>query len=116
MVLDLHPQFHDLLEAFSNEDEDSDAYMSFLALVSSFCVYMHCRLIYARIQMTEQMNAARACDTNGFKYHVLNYLSPNPHTPMVVKKVKDLRGWHHKWTARALCPLKHLEEFDADPM
>ena len=66
--------------------------------------------------MTEQMNAARACDTNAFKYHILDYLSPNPHMPIVVKKIKDLRSWHHKVTARALCPLKHLDEFDADPM
>ena len=66
--------------------------------------------------MSEKMNAARACDTNAFKYNILSYLSPNPHTPMVVKKIKDLRGWHHKWTARALCPLKRLEQFDADPM
>ena len=66
--------------------------------------------------MSKAMNAARANDTHALKYLILSFLPPNIHTPIVATRDKHIRGWHHKWTARALCPLKRLEEFDADPM
>ena len=66
--------------------------------------------------MSKAMNAARANDTHAFKYYILSFLPPNIHTPIVATRDKHIRGWHHKWTARALCPLKLIEEFDENPM
>lgn len=121
MVLTVHPQLINLLDEFRKEDDESDAYINFLSIVSLNSVfYLHIcayTFVYAlNIQMTKAMNAARASDTNLFKYLIFTFLPPNVHTPINTVKAKDIRGWHHKWTARALCPIKRVEEFDNNPM
>ena len=66
------------------------------------------------------MRAARAEDSNLLKKYIVGYLPQDMAkelvTPPIVGKDKSDRGWNHKWTARALCPLSKLEKFDENPL
>lgn len=69
--------------------------------------------------MTDQICEARAQDTNTVKYRILTYLPVDPNVesinPPITGREKSKRGWTHPWTARALCPLRYIDEFDKNP-
>ena len=69
--------------------------------------------------MSSAMRAARAEDSNLLKNHIIGYLpldmTKETVMPPIVGKNKSDRGWNHKWTARALCPLSKLEQFNENP-
>ena len=69
--------------------------------------------------MGTAMRAARGKDSNLLKRHIIGYLpfdmAKESVMPPIVGKDKSDRGWNHKWTARALCPLSKLERFDENP-
>ena len=70
--------------------------------------------------MGTAMRAARAEDSNMLKKHIVAYLpfdmAKELVMPPIVGKDKSDRGWNHKWTARALCPLSKLALFDENPV
>ncbi|PPR00723.1 hypothetical protein CVT26_012317 [Gymnopilus dilepis] len=97
-VMGLHPDFPRLIANFQGE---SDAYENFITM------------------MVTLMGAARADDTHTCKVNVKDWLPTNPardtlSTPLVGNR-KDNRGFAHKDTARALTPLRLLNQFDANP-
>ena len=73
--------------------------------------------------MSMAMRAARAEDSNLLEKHIVGYLpldipldmATESVMPPIVGKDKSDRGWNHKWTARALCPLSKLDIFDENP-
>ncbi|KAG1733095.1 hypothetical protein EDD22DRAFT_960264 [Suillus occidentalis] len=63
---------------------------------------------------------ARSDDTGslmreGLEYMLLDPESSSFNPPLLKKHGKACRGWNHPQTARLLCPVRRLEEFDADP-
>ncbi|KAG1767897.1 hypothetical protein EV702DRAFT_1050228 [Suillus placidus] len=65
---------------------------------------------------------ARAEDTCKLKDLCPSFLLDDPSKPgatldppIVKGQSKSLRGWHHKSTARALCPMVDIKKFDEDP-
>jgi hypothetical protein len=70
--------------------------------------------------MTELMGNARSDDTNLVKYGIEGWipLDPvqNPLRPSIAGFSKEVRGWYHPETAKALTPLSRLQEFEANPM
>ncbi|KAG1744234.1 hypothetical protein EDB19DRAFT_1632827, partial [Suillus lakei] len=63
---------------------------------------------------------ARSDDTGSLMQEGLEYMLLDPESssfnpPLLKKHGKACRGWNHPQTARLLCPVQHLEEFDADP-
>ncbi|KAF8171892.1 hypothetical protein BJ912DRAFT_1065937 [Pholiota molesta] len=59
-------------------------------------------------------NSARAEDTSSCRKAVPAYILPSDHTDDDDLEKKSNRGWNNHYTARLLCPLKYLEEFDED--
>ncbi|KIK34551.1 hypothetical protein CY34DRAFT_97779, partial [Suillus luteus UH-Slu-Lm8-n1] len=63
---------------------------------------------------------ARSDDTGslmreGLEYMLLDPESSSFNPPLLKKHGKACRGWNHPQTARLLCPVRRLDEFDADP-
>ncbi|KAI6143596.1 hypothetical protein BKA82DRAFT_9216 [Pisolithus tinctorius] len=59
-------------------------------------------------------------DTGSLKWDMLTYMLEDPTTQSVKPPIqkgdpKSTHGWNHPLTARNLCPIVHLEEFDRNP-
>ena len=69
-------------------------------------------------QLNSAANSARQEDAGSLKYAAIDYLPPNPQSdrinPPIMKSVKCVRGFSHPTTARLLCPMKRVDEFDRD--
>jgi len=117
-VLELHPEFQALIEAFRSAYDELDI---FVAAVSPFidilAAYMNLDDAY---KMAKAMREARAQDTNTIKRLIGSFLPidpiKNPLTPAITPDSKANRGWVHVGTAAALVPLKDKEVFDANPL
>jgi hypothetical protein len=63
---------------------------------------------------------ARSEDTASLRHTGIAYLPKDPATDTVVPAItkdqgKAVRGFNHPFTARLLCPIRYLKDFDADP-
>lgn len=59
---------------------------------------------------------ARAEDTSSCRKATPDFVGTTlANNPRLYMERKSDRGWHNPHTARLLCPLKHLQEFDDDP-
>ncbi|TCD61407.1 hypothetical protein EIP91_008511 [Steccherinum ochraceum] len=67
--------------------------------------------------MDKKVSNARSNDLGAIRFDAMAYLKPfgEHKPPQVGNRDKSLRGWNNKVTARMLCPISMLEEFDADP-
>lgn len=68
------------------------------------------------IQLSTAASNARADDTSSCRKATAEYIidSSEDTVALSLKKKSD-RGWNNCYTARLLCPLKRLPEFDNDP-
>ena len=67
------------------------------------------------VQLSAAANNARGDDTNSCRKATPGYvLPPDRADDNDIEKKSDC-GWNNPFTARLLCPLKYLQEFDRDP-
>ncbi|KAG2150798.1 hypothetical protein DEU56DRAFT_752464 [Suillus clintonianus] len=130
--MDISAVFHDGIRADHDEellDEDETAEESDrLYRVVIFCDFIKCiPNINASLgsfeddpaKLEDFINAVNTCK---LKDLCPSYLLDDPSKPgaaldppIVKGQSKSLRGWHHKSTARALCPMVDIKKFDEDP-
>jgi hypothetical protein len=82
----------------------------------------HSRFACAQMRHELSLHAsnARSEDLHSLKKNGIRYILEKPwqdtfKPPLDVNGGKGLRGWSHPQTARLLCPLQSLEEFDDNP-
>ena len=72
------------------------------------------------VQLVSAASCSRTNDTGSLKFDALTYMLDDPATQSVKPPIrkgdpKSARGWNHPLTARNLCPIVLLEEYDKDP-
>ena len=68
------------------------------------------------MQIRPHAAAGRVEDTNKLKYNVLLWVPEMPGYDVLPPNLdKSLRGFHNTTTARYLCPINMLDQFDRDP-
>lgn len=65
-------------------------------------------------QFSMAASNARAEDTSSCRKATVEYILPSDHTDDDTLEKKSDRSWNNHYTARLLCPLKYLPEFDED--
>jgi hypothetical protein len=71
--------------------------------------------------MNTAAGAARSEDISSLKEPILTYAAVHSPTGEIQLQIKsssskaDTRGWNHPLTARLMCPIQYLEQFDDDP-
>lgn len=67
--------------------------------------------------MDKKASNARSNDLGAIRFNAMAYLKPfgEYKPPQVGSRDKTLRGWNNRVTARMLCPISMLAEFDANP-
>lgn len=71
-------------------------------------------------QLATTSNDAHSEDTGSLHYAILTYIPKDIHKdkldpPLLTDDSKALRGFHHPMTARLLCPMRLIEDFDRNP-
>lgn len=71
-------------------------------------------------QLATTSNDARSEDTGSLRYAILSYIPKDLRKdkldpPLLTDDSKALRGFHHPMTARLLCPMRLINEFDKSP-
>lgn len=71
-------------------------------------------------QLATTSNDARSEDTGSLRYAILSYIPKDVRKdtlepPLLTDDSKALRGFHHPMTARLLCPMRLISDFDANP-
>ena len=93
----------DLEERIMNNSEEE---VGIIADLVSLNVLRPLVLIIVVPQIQKGVNGARADDTKGLKTSIVDWITPPGQNldPLINRKVKSMRGFHHKRTGALLCP------------
>jgi hypothetical protein len=111
MLSNACPGLKQALKAFKG---DSSLVKCFVGHVSNIIACSVIFMLNCQVQLSAAANSARAEDTSSCRKAVPAYILPSDHTDDDDLEKKSNRGWNNHYTARLLCPLKYLEEFDED--
>lgn len=113
MFMKLCPELKQVLRSFNG---DADLLKRFITHVSIHILISLCVLLNHYPQLTSAACNARAEDSSSCRKATREYvgLVSKMSSRFLIEKKCD-RGWNNAYTARLLCPLKYLEEFDENP-
>ncbi|KAG6894117.1 hypothetical protein C0992_007447 [Termitomyces sp. T32_za158] len=93
IIVSLEPKLEEVLQALYEEPSQLQQFMKHLEAT---------------------INSAKTNDTSSLKSAIGRYVSPDSEG-VLFPETKAARGFRNWLTARYLCPIKRLAEFDADP-